>query len=200
MRKRSKLFMKLLMVTADLPRPAWGASARNYYLFEALARKHSVSLLTLVDCDDISSQSDVSRLNNLTPIVQLIPRPRSQFKRWQQLMSIVSGQPYLLNAFIVPEMQDALDVLLAHDNYDVVLFESVLLAGYRIPAGIRVIIDQHNIEYEVFERTFEQVQSPIRKWYNWQQGKVLKQGEIQRCKHADAILVTSERERNIWKG
>lgn len=192
--------MNLLVVTAGLPRPAWGASARNYYLLQALARQYRVSLLTLVDCAETGAHDDVSRLNNLVHILQLIPRPKSQSKRWQQLMSMVRGQPYLLNAFIVPEMQDALDILLARDNYDVVLFESVLLAGYRLPAGIRVIIDQHNIEHELFERTFEQVQSPIRKWYNWQQGRVLKQGEIERCKHADVILVTSERELTVLKG
>ena len=29
--------MNLLIVTADLLRPSWGASARNYYLLKALA-------------------------------------------------------------------------------------------------------------------------------------------------------------------
>jgi glycosyltransferase involved in cell wall biosynthesis len=81
-----------------------------------------------------------------------------------------------------------------------VLFESVLLAGYRLPAGIRAIIDQHNIEHELLERTYEQEKSPLRKWYNWQEGRLLKQGEIGRCRNADVVLVASERERIVLKG
>lgn len=192
--------MKLLIVTADLPRPAWGASARNFHLLKALAHEHAVSLLALVGSAEAEAYGDIRRLKDVARSVQLISRPKSHSKRWQQLMSMVRSQPYLLNAHIVPEMQDALDVSLARDNYDVVLFESILLAGYRLPAGVRVIIDQHNIEYELFERTFEQVQSPIRKWYNWQQGRLLKRGEIEGCRNADVVLVTSERERTVLKG
>ena len=192
--------MNLLIVTANLPRPAWGASARNYHLLKALARQHSVSLLALVDSTEAGAYGDIARLRELVCTVKLISRPKSHSKRWQQLISMARSQPYLLNAFIVPEMQDALDVLLARDNYDVVLFESILLAGYRLPAGIRIIIDQHNIEHELFERTYEQEKSLLRKWYNWQQGRLLKRGEIERCRNTDVVLVTSERERTVLKG
>jgi sugar transferase (PEP-CTERM/EpsH1 system associated) len=192
--------MKLLIVTADLPRPAWGASARNFHLLKALAHEHSVSLLALVGSAEAEVYGDIRRLQDVARSVQLIPRPMSHSKRRQQLMNIARGQSYLLNLFILQEMQDALDALLARDNYDVVLFESVLLAGYRLPAGIRAIIDQHNIEHELLERTYKQERSPLRKWYNWQEGRLLKQGEIERCRNADVVLVASERERIVLKG
>src|SRR5260370_26641159 len=200
MRKRSNRFMNLLIVTADLPRPAWGASARNFHLLKALAREHSVSLLALVGSVEAEAYGEIRQLKNVVRSVQLIPRPVSYSKRRQQLMNMARRQSYLLNLFILQEMQDTLDVLLAGDNYDVVLFESVLLAGYRLPAGVRVIIDQHNIEHELLERTYEQEKSPLRKWYNWQEGRLLKHGEIERCSNADIVLVASERERIVLKG
>ena len=192
--------MNLLVVTADLPRPASGASARNYYLMRALARQHAVSLLALAGSADTEAYDDISRLRDLVRDVQLIPRPTSLSKRWRQLTSAARGQSYLLNLFILPEMQDALDALLATDHYDAVLFESVLLAGYRLPEGVRAILDQHNIEHELLERTYEQEKSPLRKWYNWHEGRLLKRGEIERCRKSDVILVASERERSVLHG
>lgn len=191
--------MNLLIVTADLPRPASGASARHYHLLKALARQHTVSLLTLVDSAEVEAYGDMSRLKDFTGTMQVIPRPASHAKRWQQLMSLGRGKSYLLNLFILPDMQEALDTLLARDNYNLVLFESVLLAGYRLPAGVRVIIDQYDIVHELLQRTYEQEKASLRKWYNWQEGRLLKQGEIERCRKADIVLVASERERLVMK-
>src|SRR5260370_39616834 len=122
MRKRSNLFMNLLIVTADLPRPAWGASARNFHLLKALTREHSVSLLALVGSAEAEAYGDIRQLKDVARSVQLIPRPMSHSKRRRQLINIARGQSYLLNLFILQEMQAALDALLARDNYDVVLF------------------------------------------------------------------------------
>jgi len=95
---------------------------------------------------------------------------------------------------ILPGVQDALDTLLAQERIDAILFESVLMAGYRLPAGLMTIIDQHNIEHEILQRTYEQERASLRKWYNWQECQLLKQTEIARCRNADLTLVTSQRE------
>src|SRR5205807_1780817 len=39
----------------------------------------------------------------------------------------------------------------------------------------------------------------LRKWYNWREYHLVKQAEMVRCRKADLILVTSERERQILK-
>lgn len=189
--------MNLLIVTADLPRPAWGASTRNFHMLKILARQHTLSLLSLVDRAEAGAYSDLIGLKDITHSIQLIPRPTSHAKRWQQLMCLARGRSYHLNVHILPEMQDALDAKLADNNYDAVIFESVILAGYKLPAGVRVIIDQHNIEHELLQRTHEQAKAPLRKWYNWQEGRLLKRGELERCRKADVILVASGRERRL---
>lgn len=192
--------MNLLIVCVDLPRPAWGASARNYYLLKALAHGHNVSLLALASSLEKESYDYMSPLENLAHTVQVVACQVSQAKRWQQLKNAVSGKSYLLNLFLYPEMQNALDTMLARGHYDIVLFESVLMAGYNVPEGIKIIIDQHNIEHELLQRTFELEKAPFRKWYNWREGRILRKGEIERCRRANMILVTSERERQILQG
>src|SRR5207244_2389349 len=85
------------------------------------------------------------------------------------------------------------------DHYDVVLFEGVFLAGCHLPPAVKFVIDQHNIEYELLERTYRRAKAGLRKWYNWRESRLLKEVEIDRCRRADLVLVTSERERRVLK-
>lgn len=188
------------MVTPNLPSPSWGASTRNYYLLKALASKHCVSLLALVDSNEVGEDGDVPPfLQNLTSTMQMVTRPAAASKRLQQLMTLLQGKSYILETHTVAQMQEAIDVLLTRDRYDAVLFESVLVAGYRVPEGIKVIIDQHNIEHELLWRTYQYEKAWVRKTYNWLESRLLKSFEIECCQRADIVLVTSERERQVLK-
>jgi len=96
-------------------------------------------------------------------------------------------------------MQSALNTICSLQHFDVVLFESVIVAGYQLPMGMKSIIDQHNIQHDLSERTFKHLTAPIRKWYSWRESRLLKRGEIERCRKADTILVTSEREHDVLR-
>jgi polysaccharide biosynthesis protein PslH len=192
--------MNILVVSPNIPLPTTGVSTRNYHLLKALAREHTVSLLALDDSTVEGVPSTTSPLRNLTCNIEVIPLPKSlPAKRWRQLTSLMRGKPYVLTAYILAELQKAIDALLASGRYDAVLFESVLITGYRLPGGVKVIIDEHNLEYEIRLRTYERESAWLRKWYNWLEGHLLKPVEIKRCGQADAVLVTSERERQVLK-
>lgn len=189
--------MNLLMISAYLPDPKYTAGGRTYYFLKALAQRHTVSLLSLVDSAE--ENYDVKSLQNLAYPVQLIPFKSPRFKRWQQLLSIARGRSFLLKSFLLKEMQSALDEMLAGGHYDAVFFENAFVAGYQLPAGMKVIIDQHNIEHELLQLTYEQEKKWLRKWYNWYEYRLVKPAELERCRKADLVLVTSERERLILK-
>ncbi len=187
--------MNLLMVTAGLPRPLGGANTRNFHLLKTLSQKYKISLLVLANDAEINESEVVSSLNEFAYSIQLIPYELpDRFKRLIQLLDAVRGRSYFLNLFIVPEMQYALDTICARNHFDIVLFESVFVAGYQLPAGGKTVIDQHNIEHELLERTSKHEKALLRKWYSWRESQLLKQGEIERCRKADVVLVTSERE------
>src|SRR5258708_8535806 len=192
--------MNLVMVSAYLAGLMSGASVRNYHLLRALARQHTVSLLSMVDSAEVEAYGVIPLLEDLTYSVQLIPYEIPHSKRWRQLLSVARGSSYFLNLFALKEVQSALDIMLARDHYDTVLFESALVAGYRLPAGVKVIIDQHNIEHELLRRTYEHERMWLRKWFNWHEYHLVKQAEMERCGNADLVLMTSERERHILKG
>jgi len=186
------------MVTPNLPCPTSGANTRNYYLLKALAREHAVSLLALVGSNE-EVESNMPLLAGLTGSARIVTRSANHSKRLGQLTHCIRGKSYILETNNLLEVQEALDELVTHDQYDAVLFESVLIAGYRLPGGVKVIVDQHNIEYELLQRTYQRETAWSRKWYNWLESRFLKPIEIERCRQADVVLVTSQREYLLLK-
>jgi polysaccharide biosynthesis protein PslH len=188
--------MNLLMVSPHLPNPSWGAGTRSYYLLKALANTYSVSLLSLTG--EQVSDSLVQELH-LKRIHQIPLHISRQQKRMQQLTSMIRNRSYLADTYYHKEVQQAINDILAQDAHDTVIFESVFMAGYRVPEEMTVIIDQHNIEHELLQRTYEQEQAWSRKWFNWWEARKLKPIELARCRNAQGVLVTSEREYLLLK-
>jgi len=122
-----------------------------------------------------------------------------QRKRVQQVLSILRGRSRLLDTYHIEAVQQILDDLFVREHYDVVLFESVFMADYQLSEGTQVVIDEHNIEYELLQRTYQREKSFARKWYNWWESRQLKPVEIERCRKAQGVLVTSKREALLLK-
>lgn len=191
--------MKILMVSPYLPSPTSGNRARSYYLLKMLARQHTVSLLAMDDGDAIEACCTMSLLRSFTHRVDVLHRPTFSSRRLHQLVNVICGRSNVLDEHTMKGMQRRLDVLLAHDQYDAVLFEGALTGDHRLPGEVKVILDEHNIEYELLQRTYLHETAWLRKWYNWRESRLVKPVEIALCRKADAIVVTSERERLLLK-
>jgi sugar transferase (PEP-CTERM/EpsH1 system associated) len=187
--------MNVLMVLLSMPAPRTGASTRNYHLLRALAREHHVSVLVLSHGGEDVSDADIAAVEALVDSLRIVQIPYTRSKRARQLLSLARGTSHSVADCTSPLVQAALDDAFRRTNYDVVFFHSVLPAGYRLPPGTRVIVDQHNIEYELLRRTAAQEPLGPRKVYNWLESLHLEPIELRRCAQADAVLVTSERER-----
>lgn len=188
--------MKLLVLMPSFPAPTWGAGTRNYHFLKALATRHTVSLLCLVGSEEEAS-SNAFRVQHLTHTIRYVVRPAASRKRFQQVLSLARLKPYSLECNYSQEIQNIVDQLLAEEQYDAVLFESALMACYRLPDGMKCIIDQHNIEYDLLWRTFTQETHWARKWFNWWESRLLKPREMEICRKADLVLTTSERDRAL---
>lgn len=191
--------MNLLMVAPYLPAPSWGASTRSYYLLQALARKYSVSLLALSDSYATNADNTWLQTLNLKHLYQVTSASSMQNRRFKKIASTFSSKSYLMDLFYKKEIQQKLDTLLLQNNYDTVIFESIFMTGYHVPDELPVVIDQHNIEHELLERTYKHETSPLRKWFNWREAHKIKPLELERCRQVRSVLVTSEREYLLLK-
>ncbi len=191
--------MHILVVSPLLPTPTSGQNTRNFHLLKTLASRHHVSLLALENDIEKISPDHLSLLSALTDNMQVIALPTNSTKRRQQLLGLLRGVPHVLQTFLLPEVQQALDALFAKHHFDAVLYEGMHIADYRLPENVIAILDEHNLEFELRLRTYQQERALLRKWYNWLEGHLLKSAEIERCRRADVVLMTSEREQTIMQ-
>lgn len=191
--------MKILVVARSLPRPTWGAGTRNYHLLRALARKHQVSLLALVD-EHEHEQSAAAHLTAHANSIRQFALPQGGSRRLDQIRALASGRSYYLGAHTAPGVQLALDEELASGQYDAVFFESLVVAGYQVPPGVRIILDEHNIEHELLRRSYQRASGMARRGFNWLEYRRVRPLELAWCGRADLVLVTSEREQAMLRG
>ncbi len=162
-------------------------------LLRALASKHDVSLLALVD-EHEREQSAAAHLVPHTRAVRQVDALPSGSRRIDQIRALAAGRSFYLESHTVPGAQAALDDELARNDYDAVFFEGLFVAGYRVPSHIRIILDEHNIEHELLWRSYQRANGVARRGFNWLEYRRLRPLEIAWCRRADLVLVTSERE------
>src|ERR1700733_3407188 len=157
--------MNVIVVTAQFPYPPrTGMTMRVYQLVRQLARRHNVTLLS---CVEPAHRDGVRELREQLPVVVVKRDPRARLaKRADQLRSIFSLQPFSSREVYSAELQRALDELCVSTSCDLVQIESSVLGRLSVPSGVRVIVDEHNIESEVFRRMCEGERSLIRRIYN----------------------------------
>lgn len=186
--------MNILMVSPYIPSPTSGNRSRSYYLLKMLARQHTVSLLAIDDGVTPEVPQSLAPLEDFASTIEIVPFVAAYPKRVRQLINILIWKSTYLSQHIVKDVQHALDTMLARQRYDAIIFECALASDYRLPPQLKLILDQHNIEYEVLYRTYLHEKASLRKWYNWRESILVKRAEIRLCKRADALVMTSERE------
>jgi len=193
--------MNLLVVCPHFPECSSGAPTRSYHIIRALTRKHAVSLLALTNSSQEKRGAHPPQGLKLQQYSEValgqMSRPR---KRLNQVFWTLKGRSPRLESYRLKEVQEKLDALFVKRHYDVVLFESSFMAAeYRLPTSTQVIIDEHNIEYELLYRTYLCRGSLIRRWYNLWESRQVQLAELRSCSHSGGVLVTSAREALLLK-
>jgi sugar transferase (PEP-CTERM/EpsH1 system associated) len=188
--------MKVLVICVQFPYPPRsGVNMRVYQLLTQLAARHDVTLLSYALPEELER---VHALRKQLPVrvVQRQPVSRAA-KRAAQLRSLVSAQPFATREVLSPEMQNAINELCAAESFDVIQLEGSLLCGFTFPPGVRLVLDEHNIEYEVFRRMCDGERSVARRWFNRIEHRRFRRLEQRAWTQVDGCVVTSPREEPV---
>jgi glycosyltransferase involved in cell wall biosynthesis len=188
--------MRVLIVSAQFPfPPRFGFAMRTYHLSRQVATRHDVTLLSYASPDE---RDDVARLREELTVetVERFPMWRGA-KRLAQLVSLASSTPYACQAIRSRKLQRSLDDLCARENFDLIQLESSLLFTFSLPKDVLLVVDEHNIEYEVFERLREGERTRLRRWFNRLDQTRFRRFEQRSWNRVSGCAVTSERERRI---
>ena len=186
--------MRILVLSPVLPYPpTWGFVTRVYQFLRLLAAGHSVTLLTYSNQED---GDDVAALRKVCDAVHTIPLERSS-KRLGQLASLLSPVSYQWRSHYSARMQHRLTELTQKERFDVIQVESSQLACFDFDPRTVLVLDEHNIEYELLYRAFLTESSPVRRGYNWVEFRKFKREETGAWRRATGVTTTSARETEI---
>jgi glycosyltransferase involved in cell wall biosynthesis len=171
---------------------------RTCHLARQVAARHEVTVVAY------ATEEDAPRVRSLseTMTVRAVHRrePSRTEKRLAQLRSLASAEPFACRALHSPEMQRAIDELCATVPFDVVHMESSTIWSFALPPGVPVLLDEHNIEYELLGRLGRGERSVVRRSFNQLEYRRFRRFE-QRCwTRAAGVVVTSEREEPTVRG
>lgn len=193
--------LRILMLMPAVPYPPiWGTGLRNYHLLRFLARRHDMTLLTYATSEDPGA---AKALDDLGVRTILEPPPRGVWgsaKRRRQLRSLMSRRSYHSAAIFSRSLQDTLDRLLAESAFDIVQVEQSTMSLFELRSGpALVVLDEHNIEYEVLRRGADIERSPLRKLYYMGEYLKHRREEIASWRAASGCTLTSPREERLLR-
>jgi glycosyltransferase involved in cell wall biosynthesis len=165
---------------------------RVHQLARQLAARHDVTLLSYAEPGEETDFPELaSELRVRTVEKAWIPGLR---RRVRQAASFASTRPYACRSVYSHDMQRAIDELCAEEPFDVIQLESTLLCDYDFPRDTPLVLDEHNIEYELYQRMYESEHSLARRVYNYVEYRRFRSFERRSWQRVDGVLVCSERE------
>ncbi len=153
--------LRILSVSPFPPSPpTFGAQRRIHGLLESLARKHDVDAVAIVPPQLDAAKAEQAMREYCRRVVAIPAGPTPGLsKRLLQVRSLVSRRSFERHSFAVPALQAALDGLLRKERYDIVNVEFFFLAhcAFRQAPSRerppRLVLDEHNIEYDLARQT-----------------------------------------------
>lgn len=171
--------------------PALGPARRHLHLFEEIARRHTVSIVTLGSAAE-RAQFEREHAGRYERAVFVARRPRI-LEMLMALWYLATGRCVFRRLYFAP-VQRALDRAIAGGRYDAVYFSTVLLGYYRVPTGVRAVGDAHNVEHEVLSRAAAIARNPLWRAFFHQQASVTARDERRLARKFTEVWATSARD------
>lgn len=176
--------------------PDLGPSRRHYHeLTELLDRGHRISVLSYGSEDD--RRRFAAHFGRRCVRFRFVPLHHSSTSKIaRRLWNLVAGRSDLAR-LLTRGLQQALDEIVASERYDVISFSTTMLGGLKLPEGVPLVGDTHNVEFDNLRRAFEQTRpGPLREYFRLQ-AALTRHEESTYSRRFDVVCVTSERDRRV---
>jgi polysaccharide biosynthesis protein PslH len=189
--------MNILMVFHAPPCPPdLGPSRRHYHeLSELLARGHRVSVLSYGN--EEHRRQFAAELGDRCAAFRFVPLHRSALSKTLTRAWHLATARSDFSRLCARRMQRALDEMVARDRFDVISFSTTMLGGLRLPEGVPLVGDTHNVEFDNLRRAFEATRHPLLRAYFRLQASMTRRSEVAFTRRFDVVCVTSERDRRL---
>lgn len=120
------------------------------------------------------------------------------------LLNLFSSKSYNVERFYDLRFENALIEHLTNNEFDVIQIEGTFPARYancilRNKKGAKVVLRQHNVEYQIWERLAKNTANPVKRWYLNLLSKRLKQFEAKHLNQYDALIPVTEDDGKLFQ-
>jgi len=199
--------MKILFVTPYLASPPrFGAQRRLDGLMRGLAARHEISLLSFLADDEHAAQSlknTASYCKQVATVSNNVVGLDVRKKRLMQLRSLLSPRSFEYDLCYDSRFQTEMSRMLHRTRYDIVQVEFSHLGIYDYPPrGTQrplLVLDEHNIEYDIVRRTADATGRMLRRLYSARNWRKLRREERDAWRRFDGVVLTSERDETLLR-
>lgn len=193
---------RVLVLAHLLPWPLeGGGQIKSYHLLRQLAQDYSLTLLALIRKPE--------EANNIEPLrefctggVEAIPIRRTKLSNAQAAARApFTGESFIAARDNTPAFHAAVARELATGTYAALHVDHLQMAQF-VPAktlGVKVILDEHNVEYRIPQRLAETAKNPLWRLYAQGEWRRLREFERQALQRADLTLAVSDEDRETLK-
>lgn len=192
--------LSILYLTHASPSPPrTGAQRRMHGLATNLARRHRLVVVSLVEPDEAGAVA--MALREYAREVVVVPRTRALShgaKRILQLRSLLSPRSFERFLFAEPRLLRAAEDVLDRIPFDIVNVETPFLFKpglRRAPSGARpprVVVAEHNVEYDILRQVARGESGAVRRAYNSANWRKVRREEEAAWRQADGVVLTSK--------
>ncbi len=183
--------MNVLYVSALFPYPLHsGGQVRIYNLLKCLSRKHTITLAAF-----IRNEKEKELRSNLNFCKDVRFFYRGKRFRPVYILRFLNGQSLLTASYTHSDMYDYINEAVTRKEFDLIHIEPfyVFLSVPKTP--IPLIVSEHNVEYEVYEKYASTLREPFAALMRTE-AKRIRNTERECMKRADLIVTVSQSDKS----
>lgn len=182
--------MKILMLTPYLPYPLLsGGQIRTYNLLKKLAKKHEVTLFSLIK--NREEEKYIPELDKYCHNVKVFKRSEKPFTFTNIFRTAISSYPFLVMRNHAPQIISAVEKELQENEYDLIHAETFYMMPHIPKTSIPTILVEQTIEYLGYESYAKKAPFFLRPILNIDINKI-RHWEKHYWKACDTLIVMSE--------
>lgn len=146
--------MKILMLTPYLPYPpSSGGQIRSFNLIKNLAKKHQITLFSLIKTEE--EKKYISVLEEFCHQVEVFKRPENPWTVKNILRTALGLYPFLVVRNLSPEEKEAVLRKLEEEKFDLIHAETFYVMPHIPETKIPILLVDQTIEYQVYQHFAE---------------------------------------------
>ena len=202
--------MKILFLAQQLPYPLdSGGKIKSYHFLKALSQRYEIVLLSF-----IRDEKEKEYLENLKPFCSRIETSLIKRSLLRNIlfcgMSFLTSKSFIVSRDFTEEFQARVNQLIEEEKPDIIHIDHLQMAQFiqdlvvssqdsekekTQNTDIKVVLDEHNVEYVIIERIGESSHCLLKKMFSAVESRNLKRFEKNVCKTADLVLTVTDKDK-----